>query len=95
MTADTARISVRVSPGAKRNEIVGRYGNAWKLAVAAPPERGLANDAAVRLLAAACGVGTDRVTVVTGRGARDKVIEVEGVTAPEVERRLAASQRKG
>jgi uncharacterized protein (TIGR00251 family) len=94
MGVDTARISVRVSARSKRSEIVGPRGEAWKVTVTAPPERGLANDAVVRLLAEACRVTTDRVTVVIGRGGRDKVIEVDGITTDEAERRIAASQRR-
>jgi uncharacterized protein (TIGR00251 family) len=86
---------VRVSPASRRNEVVGRHGSAWKVSVVAPPERGLANAAVAGLVAAACGVPKADVRVVIGHGARDKVIEIQGVTSAEAERRLAASQRKG
>ena len=95
MGEGSARISVRVSPRSRQTEILGRYGDSWKIAVAAPPERGLANEAVVRLLASVCAVPSGDVTVVIGHSARDKVIEVHGLTAAEAERRLAASQRKG
>jgi uncharacterized protein (TIGR00251 family) len=90
-----ARISVRVSPRSARDEVVGRHGHGWKLTVTAPPERGLANAAVTRLLAEVWGVPAGDVRVVIGHGARDKVIEVHGLTAAEAERRLAARQRKG
>ena len=41
------RISVRVSPGARRTEVVGRHGGGWRVRVAAPPERGRANEALI------------------------------------------------
>jgi uncharacterized protein (TIGR00251 family) len=84
-------VSVQVSPGARRSELVGRHGEGWKARVAAPPERGRANAALVELLAEALGVPRERVTVVAGHSSRRKVVEVEGLEAPEIVRRLQAS----
>jgi uncharacterized protein YggU (UPF0235/DUF167 family) len=77
-------------PGAKRPGIAGRLGESWKLRVTAPPERGKANEAVVDLLSARLGVTARNVTVVSGATARDKVVELRGITAAEAERRLAA-----
>jgi uncharacterized protein (TIGR00251 family) len=84
-----------VSPGAKRSEIVGRHGEIWKVRVAAPAERGRANDALLELLAGALAVPRSSVRLVAGSGSRDKVVEVKGVTSDEAERLLAGRQRKG
>ena len=86
-----ARIRVRVSPGAARTELVGKHGDGWKARVAAPPERGRANDALVELLSAALAVPRSAVRVVSGHAARTKVVEVDELSAPEAERRLARS----
>jgi uncharacterized protein len=83
-----ARITVAVSPGAKRTELVGRHGDGWKARVAAPPEGGRANAALADLLADALGVGRDRVTVVAGRASRRKVVEIVGLEPSEIARRL-------
>lgn len=79
MSTSTARL--RVAPGAQRSAIVGRHDEGWKVSVAASPERGRANDELVALLA----------RVVAGLGARDKVVELAGITVEEAERRLAAA----
>ena len=84
-----ARISVTVSPGAARSELVGRHGDGWKARVAAPPERGRANEALVELLAKALGVPRSTVRVVSGQSAKAKVVEVDGLAAEDVELRLA------
>ena len=63
--------------------------------VAARAERGRANEALLDLVAETLGVPRRGVTLVAGAGARDKVIEVNGITVEEAERLLAASQRKG
>lgn len=84
-----ARISITVSPGAARTELVGRHGDGWKARVAAPPERGRANDALVELLANALAVPRSSVRVVSGLAARKKVVEVDGLATVEAEHRLS------
>jgi uncharacterized protein (TIGR00251 family) len=79
-----ARISLRVSPGARRTTVVGRYGDGWKVRVAAPPEGGRANAELERHLAAVFGVDRRAVRVVAGARGRDKVVEIDGVTAAAV-----------
>lgn len=89
------RLVVRVAPGAARPAIVGRHGAGWKLRVAAPPERGKANAAVVRLVAGAAGVAEQDVRVVSGHGARDKILELTGIDPEELEQRLLAAGRDG
>jgi uncharacterized protein (TIGR00251 family) len=87
---ELARIVVTVSPGAVRSELVGRHGDGWRARVAAPPERGRANDALVELLAGILGVPKARVRVVGGQSARRKILEVDGLDRAAVERLLEA-----
>ncbi|HYZ18339.1 MAG TPA: DUF167 domain-containing protein [Gaiellaceae bacterium] len=84
-----ARITVTVSPGAVRSELVGRHGDGWKARVSAPPEGGKANDALEALLAARLDVRRSQVAVVAGRTSRRKVVEIEGLDAAEIAGRLA------
>ena len=88
------RLRLRVSPGATRAGVVGRHGEGWKIRVAAPPEGGRANDAVVRLLADTLSVSRDAVTLVSGHGGRDKIVELTGIDSDRVERRLTAAARK-
>jgi uncharacterized protein (TIGR00251 family) len=88
------RLALRVSPGARTSAVVGRHGEAWKVRVAAPPERGRANDAVVALLAATLGVPAHTISVVSGHGGRDKLVELAGIAPAETERRLVAAGRK-
>ncbi len=89
MTEPTTRLRLRVSPGATRTELAGRYGDAWKVRVSAVPERGRANDAVIGLLARRLGVPRASVSVVSGLVSRDKVVELRGVSRAEAERKLA------
>ena len=94
MEAVSTRLRLRVSPGARSAEVVGRHGEAWKVRVAAPAEAGRANEAVVRLLADTLSLPRDAVTLVSGHGARDKVVQLAGLDSTQVERRLATAAGK-
>jgi uncharacterized protein YggU (UPF0235/DUF167 family) len=66
----------------------GRFGEAWKLDLAAPPVDGKANEECVRWFAERTGVARSRVRIVTGATGRLKVVEVEGLEQTELERLL-------
>lgn len=94
MAGVSTRLALRVAPGARRSEVVGRYGGGWKVRVAAPPEGGRANAAVCDLLASALGVPRRTVAIVSGHNSRDKLVEVAGIAPVETERRLAAALGK-
>jgi len=75
-----------------QTELVGRHGDGWKVRVAAPPERGRANEALVSLLASVLEVPASSLRVVGGQRGRAKVVEVDSVELGEAERRLARSK---
>lgn len=83
-----ARIVVTVSPGASRTELAGRHGEGWKARIAAPPERGRANEALLALLAEKLGLPRSRLAVVAGQTSRRKIVEVAGLDLDEIARRL-------
>ena len=86
-----ARLTVKVHPRARRSAVTGRFGDAWKLDLAAPPVDGKANDECVRFFAERAGVPRSRVRIVTGLTSRIKVVEIEGVAQDELEKRLSVS----
>ena len=88
--ASPTLVRLRVVPGSRRSELVGRHGGAWKLRVHAPAERGKANDEVVRLLARTLGVPRSSVRIVHGHTTADKLVEVAETTSAQVEERLAA-----
>jgi uncharacterized protein len=89
MAGASTRLRLRVIPSSARAGVVGRHGEAWKLRVTAPPERGRANDATLDLLAETLGVERADLRLVSGQSARDKTVEVSGLSSDEAERRLA------
>lgn len=56
--------------------------------VTAPPEGGKANDAVIELLASTLDVPARTISIVSGRGGRDKLVELAGLAPGEAERRL-------
>ena len=94
MEAVSTRLRLRVAPGAARASVVGRHGDAWKVRVVAPAEGGRANDAVMRLLADTLALPREAVTLVSGHGARDKIVELAGVGPEQIERRLSSAAGK-
>lgn len=89
MDATGTRLRLRVTPRARRREIVGRHGDGWKIRVVAAPTDGRANEEALELVAAALEVRRGDVALVGGGSSREKVVQVRGVAADDAERRLA------
>jgi hypothetical protein len=86
-----ASISLRVTPGASRDAVVGWQGDVLRLHVAAPAQRGKANEAVLRLLAAALGIERRRLRIVRGATSRQKVVWVDGLDEAEIRARLGSA----
>lgn len=83
LTDDGAQLFVRASPGSAKDEIAGLWqgaDNEPRLAVkiAAPPDKGKANAAIIKLLAKALGVPKSTLSVSMGETARLKTIAIIG-----------------
>ena len=81
--ADGLRVRVRLTPKAARDRVQGvvRDGDgnaALKVAVTAPPERGKANAALIKLLARAWRVPKSDLTLVAGHRDRRKALHLAG-----------------
>lgn len=83
-------LKVRAQPGAGRTMVRGEYGEALKIAVAAPPLEGRANAALIAFLARRCGLSCSAVTLEKGAASRDKYFRLEGIGPAEAARRLLA-----
>ena len=85
-----ARLVVRVQPGARRSGFTGWYGDHPKLAVAAPPVDGAANDECRTVLGKAFGVRPRDVRLVIGAASRTKHFEIDGLDEDELAATLAS-----
>lgn len=74
-------VKIRAQPGAPRTRVVGILGDALKIAVQAPPERGKANEEVRDFLATILGVPTSAVVLKSGAGNRNKVYWVRAQDA--------------
>jgi uncharacterized protein (TIGR00251 family) len=87
-------VKVAARPGSGRDRVLGVQGDALRLGVAAPPDKGKANKALALLLAATLGVRRSAVSLESGETSREKVFLVEGVSVAEaraaLERELAS-----
>jgi uncharacterized protein (TIGR00251 family) len=88
---DGVRLRLRVKPGARRQRLVGAHGGALKVEVTAPPERGRANQAVLRLLADTLDLPRQSLELTAGAGSQDKVVLVRGVSTRELRRLLRAA----
>lgn len=88
-----ARFAVRLTPRGGRDAVEGWTADAagrplLKVRVSAPPVEGEANAALVRLIAKALDLPRSAVRIVSGEGARVKLLAADGIGEQEVRRRL-------
>lgn len=69
-------IKLKVHPGERRDKIVKKAADAYEVWTKAPPERGLANASARRLLALELGVDARRILLIKGATSPAKIVKV-------------------
>jgi len=88
------RLKLRVIPKSRADEIVGmREDGALHLRVTAPPHEGRANEAVLRLLSRALGLPSGAVRLKGGATSKDKWVELDGIDAEELKRRLGQEEK--
>jgi len=84
-----AALAVRVTPRARKNEIVEVLSDGTlKIRLTAPPVEGKANQALVEFLAEVLEVPRSRLEIVAGESGRDKLVSVIGLDAETVQARI-------
>jgi uncharacterized protein len=82
-------VEVKVMPGASRSEVSGLRDGALLVRVAAPPEKGKANEELRACLARALGLPKSAVELISGAASRRKRVSVPAESEGAL-RRLAA-----
>jgi len=85
-SAEEAILCLHIQPGAKRTGFAGRYGEAMKIRLAAPPVDGKANKALLAYLADFCSVPKSAVELVSGQTSRAKRVRVTGMAEDDMAR---------
>ena len=92
-TSDGCTFYVRVVPRSRRDEVVGLHGDALKVRLVAPPEKGRANQALRKLLAHRLGVAVSSVEILSGHTSRQKRVLVCGVSTDAVQTLCSEADR--
>lgn len=70
------KITVQVKPNAREEKVEQVSESTLKVSVTVPPEKGKANEAMRKALAAHFGVAPSRVRIMAGHAARVKIVEI-------------------
>jgi uncharacterized protein (TIGR00251 family) len=92
-TADGLNLQVRVQPGAKRSKFVGAHGGAIKIAIAAPPVDGKANEELVDFLSSELDIKKSHIEIIRGQTSRDKTVLFRGLSDEVLGRLFISVQR--
>jgi uncharacterized protein len=80
-------LRLMVAPGAARTAVVGVLGDRLKVRVAAPPEKGAANQELIAFLARALKLPKSAIRLKAGSASREKVVELIDLS-PDLAERL-------
>jgi uncharacterized protein len=84
-------IDLQVQPKARNPGVRGIHGERLKVAVAAPADRGKANEATIAVVADLLGVPRAAVTLVVGSASRQKRVHVHGIDETRARDLIAAA----
>ncbi|MFV8819537.1 DUF167 domain-containing protein [Haliea sp. E17] len=87
----SAKLKVKVVPGASSSGIAGWLDDRLKVRLSAPPEKGKANAALLRLLSRELGLQESALAIVSGGSSPNKVVAIEGLSPAEVRQALGGS----
>ncbi len=91
-----AAITVKVTPRAKKTEVVGLMEDGTiRIRVAAAPEEGKANQALIEFLSRALGIPVGQIDIMGGLSSERKLISLIGITPAEVETVMQGLARAG
>ena len=88
LSEDQVFFHVRVTPGARRSSVGGTHDGALKISVREPADKGKANEAVIKLLAAELGLKRNAVEIKSGLTSRRKRIVISGPESSSIRDKL-------
>lgn len=70
------RIYLKIHPRSSKNEIIEKSANEYEALVTAPPVKGEANTALIKLLAEHFKVSKSQVNIVGGKTSKTKIVDI-------------------
>jgi uncharacterized protein (TIGR00251 family) len=83
-----AAFAVHIVPKCKKNEVIGKYGDALKVHLTSASVKESCNETLLNFLAKKLRVNQKNVEIVAGTATTEKMVVVMGLTPIEAERRL-------
>jgi uncharacterized protein (TIGR00251 family) len=84
--------TAKVIPGSSRTAVCGLLGEMVKVKVAAPPEKGKANQSLIEFLAEKLGVKKSNISIISGQTNPIKQVQVLGISADTLIEKLNLSK---
>ncbi len=86
--SDGVILPIQAQPKARQNAVVGIHNGHLKVAVTLAPEKGKANAAILKVLAAVLGIRRSQLKIVSGKRSIRKNCLITGLQIEELRRRL-------
>ncbi len=69
-------LTIKVTPKAKLNKIIQLDNHTYQIYTTAPPDKGKANQAVIKLLAKYFNLPKSNITIIKGQTSRQKIIQI-------------------
>ncbi|NLH16809.1 MAG: DUF167 domain-containing protein [Phycisphaerae bacterium] len=83
-----ALLTVKVVPGSSRTQVAGKLGDMIKIKIAAPPEKGKANECLIDFLSETLGCRRHDIQLVRGQSQPVKQLQIAGLSLETIRQRL-------
>lgn len=87
----SAKLLLRVIPGATKTQLVGWYGEQLKIRVKAAPEKGKANKEVLTFIATLLDVSSRDIEIVLGETNQNKRLEIKGLSQQQLMQKVEAN----
>jgi uncharacterized protein (TIGR00251 family) len=86
--------TAKIVPGSSKTAVCGMLGEMVKIKVAAPPEKGKANQGLIEFLAKQLGVKKNAISIISGQTNPVKQVQVLGVSINSLNEKLKIKDKK-